>query len=107
MISEEPFHHSTIDTFSLILVPLYLLLVALYYKYLKAAQTVILSYFKSLSISILVKNGTFARFQLVCDGRTDGRTDRRTDGWTDGLTDGRTDGRTDGWTQPLIVVTHD
>ena len=32
---------------------------------------------------ILVKNGTFAWFQLVCDGRTDGRMN--------GLTDGRTD----------------
>ena len=83
MISEEPFHHSTIDTFSLILVPLYLLIVVLYYKYLKAAQTVILSCFKPLSISILVKNGTFARFQLVCDGRTDGRTDQPTDRPTD------------------------
>ena len=59
-----------------------LLLVLLYYYYLKVAQIVILSYFRPLSNSILVKNGTFSHFKLVCDGLTDGRTDRRTDGWT-------------------------
>ena len=56
-----------------------LLLVLLYYYYLKVAQIVILSYFRPLSNLILVKNGTFTRFQLVCDRRTDGRTDGRTD----------------------------
>ena len=45
---------------------------------------------------VLVKNGTFAWFQLVCDRRTDGRTD--------GPTDGPTDGRTDGRTHPLIEM---
>ena len=52
-----------------------LLLVILYYYYLQVAQIVILSCFRPLSISILVKNGTFTRFQLVCDGQTDGRMD--------------------------------
>ena len=37
-------------------------------------------------IVVLVKNGTFAWFQLVCDGPTDGRTDGPTDGRTDGQT---------------------
>ena len=51
-----------------------LLLVVLNYYFLKVAQIVILSCFRPLSIAILVKNGDFSRFQLVCDGRTDGRT---------------------------------
>ena len=34
-------------------------------------------------IVVLVKNGTFALFQLVCDGQTNGRTDGRMDGRTD------------------------
>ena len=56
-----------------------LLLVVLYYYHLKVAQIVLLSCFRPLSNSILVKNGTFTRFQLVCDLPTDGRTDGRTD----------------------------
>ena len=67
-----------------------LLFVVLYCYYLTAAQIVIHSCFRPLSIAILVKNGGFARFQLVCDERMDGRTD------------GRTDRRTDGRTHPLI-----
>ena len=51
-----------------------LLLVVLYYYYLKVAQIVLLSCFRPLSNSILVKNGTFTRFQLVCDRPTDGPT---------------------------------
>ena len=51
------------------------LLVVLNYNYLKVAQTVILSCFRPLSIAVLVKNGDFARFQLVCDGSTDRRKD--------------------------------
>ena len=68
-----------------------LLLVVLYYYYLKVAQIIILSCFRPLSNSILVKNSTFTSFQLVCDGPTDGPTDGRTDGRRDGGTDGRTD----------------
>ena len=49
-------------------------LVVLFYYYLKVAQIVILSCFRPLSFAIFVKNGDFARFQLVFDGRTDGRT---------------------------------
>ena len=64
-----------------------LLLVVLYYYYLKVAQIVLLSCFRPLSNSILVKNGTFTRFQLVCDRPTDGPTDGRTDGQMDGRTD--------------------
>ena len=65
-----------------------LLLVVLYYYYLKVAQIVLLSCFRPLSNSILVKNGTFTRFQLVCDRRTDRRTDGRTD--TSSYRDART-----------------
>ena len=60
--------------------------IVLYCYYVKVAKIVIHSCFRPLSIAILVKNGDFARFQLVCDGRTDGPTDRRTDGPTDGRT---------------------
>jgi len=52
-----------------------LLIVVLFYCYLKVAQIVILSCFRPLSDSILVKIGSFTRFQLVCDRRTDGPTD--------------------------------
>ena len=69
-----------------------LLFVVLYCYYLKVAQIVIHSCFRPLSIAILVKNGDFGRFQLVCDGPTDGRTD------------GPTDGPTDGRTHPLIEM---
>ena len=41
----------------------------------------------AFSLVILVKNGFFAWFQLVCDWRTDGQTDRLIDRWTDGRTD--------------------
>ena len=34
--------------------------------------------FSLVLIVVLVKNGTFAWFQLVCDRRTDGRTDGHT-----------------------------
>ena len=67
-----------------------------YYYYVKVAQIVILSCFRPLSISNLVKNCTFVRFQLVCDRQMDGRTDQRTNG--------RTDGQTDRWTHPLIEM---
>ena len=51
----------TTDAFSLVLVLIIVLLLAvLYYYYLKVAQVVILSCFRPLSISILVKNGTFS-----------------------------------------------
>ena len=73
-----------------------LLFVGLYCYYLEVAQIVIHSCFRPLSIAILVKNGDFARFQLVCGGRTDGPMD--------GRTDGRTDRRTDGRTHPLIEM---
>ena len=56
-----------------------LLLVLLYYYYLKIAQIVILTYFRPLSNSILVKNGTLTRFQLKCDRPTDRSTDGRRD----------------------------
>ena len=59
-----------------------LLVLLYYYYYIKVAQIVILSCFRPVSNSILVKNGTFSHFKLVCDGVTDG--------WTDGQTDGRT-----------------
>ena len=58
-----------------------LLLVVLNYYFLKVAQLVLLC-FRPLSIAILVKNGDFARFQLVCDELTD-EMDGRMDGWTD------------------------
>ena len=49
------------DVFSLVLVSvIVLLLVVLYYYYLKVTQVVILSCFRPLSISILVKNGTYS-----------------------------------------------
>ena len=63
-----------------------LLLVVLYYYYLQVAKIVILSCFRSLCNSILVKNGTFTRFQLMCDRRTDRPMDGRMDGPTDGHT---------------------
>ena len=44
---------------------------------------------------ILVKNGTFAGFQLVCDRRTDGHMDGRTD--TPCYRDARTQLKTDLW----------
>ena len=53
----------TTDACSLVLVPIIVLLLVVlyyYYYYLKVAQVVILSCFRPLSISILVKNGTFA-----------------------------------------------
>ena len=56
-----------------------LLLVVFYYYYLKVAQIDILFCFGHLSHSILVKDGTFIHFQLVCDRRTDRRTDGQTD----------------------------
>ena len=59
-----------------------LLLVDLYFFHFKLAQIVILNCFRSLSNSILVKNGTFTQFQLVCDRQIDGWTDQQTDGWT-------------------------
>ena len=73
-----------------------LLFLVLYCYYLKEAQIVIHSCFSALSVVILVKNGDFARFQLVCDGRMDGPTD--------GLMDGPTDGPTEGRTHPLIEM---
>ena len=60
-----------------------LLFVVLYCYYLKVAQIVIHSCFRPLSIAILVKNGDFDRFQLVCDGPTDRPTNGPTDRWTD------------------------
>ena len=39
--------------------------------------------FSLVLIVVLVKNGIFAWFQLVCDRRTDGPTDGRTDRRTD------------------------
>ena len=67
--------------------PFIALLLVVFNYYLKVAQIVILSCFGPLSIAILIKNGDFAQFQLVCDGRTDGPTDGQTDGQTDGRTD--------------------
>ena len=64
-----------------------LLLVVLNHYFFKVAQIVILSCFRPLTIAILVKNGDFSRFQLVCDLPTDGSTDGRTDGPTDGPTE--------------------
>ena len=86
----------TIDGFPLIFVIFYSLVVLLlvilhYYCYLKVALIVILSCFRPLSIAILVKNGDFARFQLVGDRWTNGPTDGPTNGPTDGLSSGRTD----------------
>ena len=87
IISHESTHKHgvrTTDAFSLVLVSLWL--VVLYYYYLEVAQIVILFYLRPLSTSILVKNGTFLGFQLMCDGWTDGWTDQ----WTHGPTDGHT-----------------
>ena len=49
------------------------------YYYLKVAQIVILSCFRTVSNPILVKNVTFKWLQLMCDRRTKGWTDRRMD----------------------------
>ena len=48
-----------------------LFLVILYYYYLEVTQIVILSYFRPLSITIFIKNGDIAQFQLMCDGWKD------------------------------------
>ena len=50
--------------------PLSHFFVVSYSYYFKVAQIV-----RPLSITILIKNGDFARFQLVCDGLMDGRTE--------------------------------
>ena len=58
----------------------FIVLVVLYYFYLKVGQIVILSCFRPLSNSILVKKALLHVFNsCVTDGRTDRPTDERTD----------------------------